>query len=157
MCPELSSTAGVCTRLCVTQRSQLLLLTAASAVRFPPLVSNARSSAETITPPFQRALGRHRRGEYSEAMQQVQEYATLKPHFAKLPLKMGEIQEPQQARGDFRTSKPQYHRNTPSASLKMEMGTHANRALDLRFQWHRSLGMNLHRGWPFTSQLARRL
>lgn len=64
--------------------------------------------SEKQSPMLDRPLGRHHDGEYFEAMQQIREYVTLKPCFTKLPLKIREVQDPQQSRKDFRTSKHQH-------------------------------------------------
>lgn len=92
-------------------------------------------------------------GEYSEAMQQIQEYAAVKPHFAKLPLKMGACKTHSRPE---ETSEQENPWNTPPTSLRAEMGTHANRAL-VSGPCGTDHGTSLHRGWPFTSPVAWRL
>lgn len=74
----------------------------------------------------------------------------IKPPSTKLPLKVGDIQDPQQTRRDFRTDKQQRHWNTASSS-EDGAGSTPGRRLSLGLSGTDSLCLGLHRGWPAPS------
>lgn len=84
-CPDLSSTAGACWAL-RDGRPQLLLtglrgevttlLRSAWGTLQSPEETEGSGAQDTATATLHMDLGRQHRGEYSEAMQQTQEYAT---------------------------------------------------------------------------------